>query len=73
MTDTYCEIIPHAGGWVFAYNGVQSPVYPSYRLAVMAARTTLAKKLGPRKDRVDLRYQASSGKLEPHPSDSRPS
>lgn len=39
MTQVYCDIIPQANGWCFLSEEGQSPVYPSYRLAVEAART----------------------------------
>ncbi len=39
MTQVYCDIIPQANGWCFLSEEGQSPVYPSYRLAVEAAQT----------------------------------
>ncbi|WP_454288218.1 hypothetical protein [Rhizobium arsenicireducens] len=38
MAEVYCDIVPHAYGWVFLSEGVQSPTYPSYRMAVEAAQ-----------------------------------
>lgn len=41
MTEVFCDILPHARGWVFISGGVRSPSYPSYHLAVEAARRHL--------------------------------
>jgi hypothetical protein len=38
MTEVYCDIIPQANGWCFLSEEGQSAIYPSYRLAVEAAR-----------------------------------
>lgn len=38
MTEVFCDIVPHARGWVFLSEGVQSPSYPTYRMAVEAAQ-----------------------------------
>lgn len=38
MAEVFCDIVPHASGWVFLSEGVQSPSYPTYRMAVEAAQ-----------------------------------
>ncbi|THV17016.1 hypothetical protein [Rhizobium rhizophilum] len=38
MTRVYCDIVPQANGWCFLCEEGQSAVYPTYRLAVEAAR-----------------------------------
>ncbi|MGV8937290.1 MAG: hypothetical protein ACOH2J_09220 [Allorhizobium sp.] len=34
----YCDIMPNSDGWIFVIDGELSPVYPSYVMAVSAAR-----------------------------------
>lgn len=38
MTEVYCDILPHSTGWIFLAAGSNSPAYPSYGLALEAAR-----------------------------------
>lgn len=60
----YCDIMPHATGWVFVIDGVQSAsFYHSYELALDAARTHLATR-GGRDSRV-FRCQALNGNMLP--------
>lgn len=43
----YCDIMPHATGWVYVIDGIQSASsYHSYELALDAARTRLATRGG---------------------------
>jgi len=34
----YCDIMPSSDGWIFVIDGEPSAVYPSYVMAVTAAR-----------------------------------
>ncbi|WP_205908137.1 hypothetical protein [Rhizobium wuzhouense] len=62
MSETYCDIIPQAAGWAFVFEGRQSAVYPSYRLAVEAARLCSEKLAGTRSKFV-LRQQDLRGRM----------
>ncbi|MBB4346527.1 hypothetical protein [Aliirhizobium cellulosilyticum] len=60
----YCDIMPHATGWVYVIDGVQSAsFYHSYELALDAARTHLATR-GRRDGRI-FRCQALNGNMLP--------
>ncbi|MFN3501897.1 hypothetical protein ACQKP1_02890 [Allorhizobium sp. NPDC080224] len=63
MTEVYCDIIPQANGWCFLSEEGQSAVYPSYRLAVEAAREYSASKVSIRKVTV-LRQQDLRGRMQ---------
>ncbi|KQW31771.1 hypothetical protein ASE36_05980 [Rhizobium sp. Root274] len=62
MSETYCDIIPHADGWAYVLEGRQSAVYPSYRLAAEAARTCSEQVAGNRRKFV-LRQQDLRGRM----------
>ena len=62
MTQVYCDIIPQASGWCFLSEEGQSPVYPSYRLAVEAARGYSESQTAKRKTTV-LRQQDLKGRM----------
>lgn len=62
MTYVYCDIIPQANGWCFLSEEGQSPVYPSYRLAVEAARGYSDNQSAKRKVTV-LRQQDLRGRM----------
>jgi hypothetical protein len=62
MSETYCDIIPHADGWAYVFEGRQSAVYPSYRLAAEAARTCSEQVSGSRRKFV-LRQQDLRGRM----------
>lgn len=62
MTQVYCDIIPQANGWCFLSEEGQSPVYPSYRLAVEAARSYSETVSAKRKVTV-LRQQDLRGRM----------
>lgn len=62
MTQVYCDIIPQASGWCFLCEEGQSPVYPSYRLAVEAARGYSDSQAAKRKTTV-LRQQDLKGRM----------
>lgn len=60
----YCDIMPHATGWVYVIDGVQSAsFYHSYELALDAARTCLAVR-GGRDSRI-FRCQSLNGNMLP--------
>jgi hypothetical protein len=60
----YCDIMPHATGWVYVIDGVQSAsFYHSYELALDAARTHLATRGG--HDGRVFRCQALNGNMLP--------
>ncbi len=62
MSETYCDIIPQAGGWAYIFEGRHSAVYPTYRLAVEAARHCSEQVVGnPRK--FVLRQQDLRGRM----------
>jgi hypothetical protein len=62
MSETYCDIIPHADGWAYVFEGRQSAVYPSYRLAAEAARICSEQFVGTRSKFV-LRQQDLRGRM----------
>jgi hypothetical protein len=62
MSETYCDIIPHADGWAYLFEGRQSAVYPSYRLAAEAALTCSEQFVGNRGKFV-LRQQDLRGRM----------
>lgn len=62
MTRVYCDIIPQANGWCFLSEEGQSAVYPSYRLAVEAARSYSERPVAERKVTV-LRQQDLKGRM----------
>lgn len=62
MTQVYCDIIPQAGGWCFLSEEGQSPIYPSHRLAVEAARSYSESQVDKRKIPV-LRQQDLKGRM----------
>jgi hypothetical protein len=62
MTRVYCDIIPQANGWCFLSEEGQSAVYPSYRLAVEAARSYSERAVTERKVTV-LRQQDLKGRM----------
>ncbi len=60
----YCDIIPHATGWVYVVDGVQSPsYYHTYDLAMDAAKAHIARNAGT-KDKI-FRRQALNGDMLP--------
>ena len=60
----YCDIIPHATGWVFVVDGVQSAsYYHTYDLAMDAAKAHIARTAGT-KDKI-FRRQALNGEMLP--------
>jgi hypothetical protein len=62
--EKYCDIIPHATGWVYVIDGVQSAsYYHTYDLAVDAARAQLAR-AGTAREKV-FRRQALNGEMLP--------
>jgi hypothetical protein len=62
MSESYCDIIPQAGGWAYVFEGQHSAVYPSYRLAVEAARHCSEQLVGNRHKFV-LRQQDLRGRM----------
>ncbi|MBC2771709.1 hypothetical protein H6M51_02480 [Rhizobium sp. AQ_MP] len=62
MTQVYCDIIPQSNGWCFLSEQGQSAVYPSYRLAVEAARRHSDEQIANRKITV-LRQQDLRGRM----------
>ncbi len=62
MSETYCDIIPHADGWAYVFEGRQSAIYPSYRLAAEAARICSEQFVGARSKFV-LRQQDLRGRM----------
>jgi hypothetical protein len=63
MTQEYCDIVPQANGWCFLSEEGQSPVYPTYRLAVEAAQLFSDKQVSLRKVTV-LRQQDLKGRMQ---------
>jgi len=62
--EKYCDIIPHATGWVYLIDGVQSACYyHTYDLAMDAAKAHLARS-GSTRDKV-FRRQALNGEMLP--------
>jgi hypothetical protein len=60
----YCDIMPHATGWVYVIDGIQSAsCYHTYELALEAARTQLATR-GGHHSRI-FRYQGLNGIMLP--------
>ncbi|MCM2476280.1 hypothetical protein HGO38_22715 [Rhizobium sp. CG5] len=62
MTELYCDILPRPNGWIFLLDGTQSPVYPSHRLAVEAARAK-ADQIRDKKGAIVLRQQDLTGRM----------
>lgn len=62
MSETYFDIIPHADGWAYLFEGRQSAVYPSYRLAAEAARSCSEQLVGNRRKFV-IRLQDLRGRM----------
>ncbi|WP_117192221.1 hypothetical protein [Rhizobium terrae] len=62
--EKYCDIVPHATGWVYVIDGVQSAsYYHTYDLAMNAAHAHLAR-IGASGDKV-FRRQAPNGEMLP--------
>ena len=62
--ERYCDIIPHATGWVYVIDGVQSTsCYHTYDLAMDAAKAHIARSMGA-KDKI-FRRQALNGEMLP--------
>ena len=62
--EKYCDIVPHATGWVYVIDGVQSAsYYHTYELAVDAARANVARK-GNAGEKI-FRIQALNGEMMP--------
>lgn len=38
MEREFLDIVPHSNGWCFVGRGLRSPAYPSYHLALAAAK-----------------------------------
>lgn len=58
----FCDIMPDATGWIYAIDGVQSAcAYPTYELALEAARAKLARNA---RGKV-FRRQALNGEMLP--------
>jgi hypothetical protein len=64
MAQVYCDIIPQSNGWVFVSDGVQSAAYPSYRLAVEAAKFHIEHQTGTRRTFVFRQQDLKGGMLE---------
>lgn len=62
MTRVYCDIVPQANGWCFLCEEGQSAIYPSYRLAVEAARQYSESQSAQRKQTV-IRQQDLRGHM----------
>ncbi|MDR6817269.1 esterase/lipase superfamily enzyme [Neorhizobium sp. 2083] len=62
----YCDIVPHATGWVYVIDGLQSAsYYHTYELAMEAAKAHVARE---RSGRVEIfRRQALNGEMLPVP------
>jgi hypothetical protein len=62
----YCDIVPHATGWVYVIDGVQSAsYYHTYELAMEAAKAHVARD---RTGQVEIfRRQAPNGEMLPIP------
>ena len=63
MGEHYCDIVPDPSGWVVLTDGTQSPAYPSYGLAVEAARRQSERLANARKSFV-LRHQDLKGRMQ---------
>jgi len=62
--EKYCDIVPHATGWMYVIDGVQSPCYyHTYDLAMDAAKAKLARE-GLFEGKV-FRRQALNGDMLP--------
>jgi hypothetical protein len=62
--ENYCDIVPHATGWVYVIDGVQSACYyHTYDLAMDAAKAKLARE-GLVEGKV-FRRQALNGDMLP--------
>ena len=60
----YCDIVPHATGWVYIVDGMQSAsYYHTYDLAVDAARAHLARRGGANTE--VFRRQSLNGEMLP--------
>lgn len=60
----YCDIMPHATGWVYVIDGIQcASSYHSYELALDAARCQLASR-GGYETRI-FRSQGLNGAMRP--------
>ncbi|HCL67070.1 MAG TPA: hypothetical protein DIC56_19990 [Rhizobium sp.] len=62
MAEVYCDVVPHANGWVFLSDRGQSPAYPTYRLAVEAAHRHM-QAVGKRRAMI-LREQGLNGSMQ---------
>lgn len=62
MDENYCDIVPDPAGWVVLSGGEQSAAYPSYGLAVEAARRQSERMKNARKAFV-LRHQDLKGRM----------
>lgn len=62
--EKYCDIVPHATGWLYVIDGVQSAsYYHTYDLAMDAAKAHIARK-GAVGDKI-FRRQALNGEMLP--------
>jgi len=59
MVEKFCDIIPHATGWIFIVDGIQSAPYPTYDLAVRAANAHADREL----KRTVFRQQKLNGEM----------
>ena len=64
MAQEFCDIVPQANGWVFVSDGVQSAAYPSYRLAVEAAKNHTDRQTGKRRTFIFRQQDLKGGMLE---------
>ncbi len=62
MAEVYCDVVPHANGWVFLSDGGQSPTYPSYQLAVEAAHRHV--QTAGKRPVMILREQGLNGRMQ---------
>lgn len=64
MNESNCDIVPHSAGWIYILDGVQSPAYPSYAMAVSAARTAATtRQRRITRDKIVLRLQTLRGEM----------
>lgn len=62
MSEIFCDIVPHPEGWMFVSEGVQSPIFPCYQMAVEAAYRHANEKAHARRFLV-LRQQDLKGRM----------
>lgn len=65
MNESICDIVPHSAGWIYILDGVQSPAYPSYALAVNAARNaaTARQRRASQRNKIVMRLQTLRGDM----------